>query len=319
MAMTLVESAKLTNDYLVAGVIATIVKDNPLMERLPFIDIVGEALKYNRENGIPTASFYDVGDTWAEDTPTYTPVTVALKILGGDADVDQFIQQTRSNINDQEATAIELKAKAVRHKFEDAFFYGDATAFTKEFDGLHAAGSYPLIAATQQVHMGDSGHTTGQALNLIKLDEAIDMVKPGKPELMVMTRAIRRRISQHTRASGYHFTVGTDQMGRQIPMYGEVPMVISDFLVQTELILTSGTYAYSAKTTGLTSSIFLMQFGESGICGAQSGPITVVRLGELETKDASRTRIKWYCTLLNYGTLSASLVDGITDAAVTDV
>jgi len=310
MAMTLVESAKLTNDYLVAGVIATIVKDNPLMERLPFIDIVGEALAYNRENGIPSASFYDVGDTWAEDTPQFTRVTVGLKILGGDADMDQFIQQTRSNINDQEATAIEQKAKAVRHKFEDVFFYGDATAFTKEFDGLH---SVNLVPATQQVHQGAT--TVTAALSLMKLDEAIDMVKPGKPELMVMTRAVRRRITQHTRASGYHFTVSRDEMGRQVEMYGDVPMVISDFLVQTETI-TGG--AYALKTTGDSSTIFLMQFGEAGICGAQNGPITVVRLGELESKDASRTRIKWYCTLLNYGTLSAALVDGVKDAAVTD-
>ena len=312
MAMTLAESAKLTNDYLVAGVIATIVKDNPLMERLPFIDIVGEALKYNRENGIPSASFYDVGDTWAEDTPTYTPVTVAHKILGGDADVDQFIQQTRSNINDQEATAIELKAKAVRHKFEDVFFYGNATAFTKEIDGLHSVNLIPL---TQQLHMGTT--TTGAALNLITLDEAIDLVKPGRPDLLAVTRAVRRRITQHKRASGYHFTVSPSEMGRQIEMYGEVPMVISDFLTQTETV--SGTPSvYTLKTTGDTSTAFLMQFGEQGICGAQNGPIQVVRLGELETKDASRTRLKWYCTLLNYGTLSASLVDGIKDVAVTD-
>jgi hypothetical protein len=314
MAMTLVESAKLTNDYLVAGVIATIVKDNPIMERLPFIDIVGSALTYNRENALPTAAFYDVGDTWAEDTPTYSQVTAALKILGGDADVDQFIQQTRSNINDQEATAIELKAKAVRHTFENRFFYGDTSAFTKEFDGLHSVNLIPL---TQQVHMGTT--TTGAPLDLIKLDQAIDLVKPGRPDLMVMTRAVRRRITQHSRASGYHFTVSRDEMGRQIEMYGEVPMVISDFLLQTETV--SGTPSvYTLPTTGATSTLFLMQFGEGlGICGAQNGPITVVRLGELETKDASRTRIKWYVSLLNYGTLSASLVDGITDAAVTDV
>ena len=312
MAMTLVESAKLTNDYLVAGVIATIVKDNPLLDRLPFIDIVGAALTYNRENAMPTAQFFDVGESWTEDTPTFTQVTTGLKILGGDADVDQFIQQTRSNINDVEATVIEQKAKAVRHAFEDRFFYGDATVSTKEFDGVHSVNLIPL---TQQLHMGTT--TTGAALNMMKLDEAIDMVKPGRPELMVMTRAVRRRLTQHTRASGYHFMVSRDEMGRQIEMYGEIPMVISDFLTQTETV--SGTPSvYTLKTTGLTSTLFLMQFGESGICGAQNGPITVVRLGELEAKDASRTRLKWYVTLLNYGTLSASLVDGITDAAVTD-
>ncbi len=310
MAMTLAESAKLTNDYLVAGVIETIVKENPILERLPFIDIIGNAITYNRENAMPTASFYDVGDTWAEDTPTFTQVTAALKILGGDADMDQFIQQTRSNINDQEATTIESKAKAVRHKFEDTFFYGNSTAFTKEFDGLHTTA---ILPHAQIVHQG-SGTTTA-ALSLMKLDEAIDNVKPGKPDLMVMTRAIRRRITQHTRASGYHFTVSRDEMGRQLEMYGEFPMVISDFLSQAETI--SGD-TYALRTTGDSSTIFMMRFGESGVCGAQNGGITVERLGSLETKDARRTRIKWYCSLLNYGTLSIAAVDGAKDLAVTD-
>lgn len=315
MALTLAESAKLTNDVLVAGIIETIVKDNPLLERLPFVEIEGTSLTFNQEATLPTAGFYDVGDTWAESTGTVTQVTAQLRILGGDADVDQFLQQTRSNINDQEASAIEVKAKAVRHTYEEKVFYGDNGTYPKEFDGLHDVN---LIPATQQVHMGDSGHTAGQALSLIKLDEAIDMVRGDKPDLIVMTRAIRRRITQHTRASGYHFEVSRDEMGRQLELYGSTPMVISDHLVQTELILTSGTYAYSAKTGGATSTIFILRFGEDAVCGLTHGGIQIERIGTLETKDARRTRIKWYCGLMNPNTLAASLVDGSTDAAVTD-
>ncbi|MDQ3780472.1 MAG: hypothetical protein M3354_08010 [Chloroflexota bacterium] len=45
--------------------------------------MTGTAVVYNREATMPAASFYNVGDTWTEATPTFTPVTAELKILGG--------------------------------------------------------------------------------------------------------------------------------------------------------------------------------------------------------------------------------------------
>ena len=88
MALTLAEAAKLSNDVLLTGVVETIIKDSPVLQRLPFIEIAGNGLTYNRENAAPTVSFFDVGDTWTESTPTFTQQTVTLKIMGGDADID---------------------------------------------------------------------------------------------------------------------------------------------------------------------------------------------------------------------------------------
>ncbi|MBI4339165.1 MAG: hypothetical protein HY680_04350, partial [Chloroflexi bacterium] len=96
MPLTLAEAVKLSNDLLLAGVIETIVKESPVLQALPFIEITGNGLTYNRENAAPTAAFYTVGDAWAEDTPTFTQVNTALAILGGDADVDN--QQIASSL-----------------------------------------------------------------------------------------------------------------------------------------------------------------------------------------------------------------------------
>src|SRR5215208_4567872 len=98
--------------------------------------MVGNALTYNRENAMASAAFFDVGDSWTESTPTFTQVSATLKILGGDADVDQYIATTRSNVQDIEAAVLELKAKAVRYKFEETFVTGDVAVDTKSFDGI---------------------------------------------------------------------------------------------------------------------------------------------------------------------------------------
>jgi len=48
MALTLTEAAKLSNDMLLQGVVETIIKDSPILQQLPFIEIVGNGLTYNQ-------------------------------------------------------------------------------------------------------------------------------------------------------------------------------------------------------------------------------------------------------------------------------
>src|SRR4051812_13300331 len=168
MALTLTEGAKLSNDVLLEGVIETVINDSPVLQALPFIEIVGNGLTYNRENAAATAAFYAVGDTWAENTPTFTQITTALTILGGDADVDNYLSRTRNNVQDLEAAVVALKAKAVQSKFDDTFVNGDSAIDTKAFDGIDKQ-----CSVGQTASMG----TNGATLTLAKLDEAIDLIR----------------------------------------------------------------------------------------------------------------------------------------------
>src|SRR3972149_11335289 len=186
MALTLAEAAKLSNDVLLTGVIETILQDSPILQALPFVEIVGNGLTYNRENTAPSAAFVDVGDTWTESTPTFTQVTATLKILGGDADIDNFLLSTRSNLQDLEAAVVQLKAKALRTKFEDTFVNGDTAVDTKSFDGVDK-----LTPAGQIVSMG----TNGATLTLAKLDELVDLIKGGKPGMLLMSKRTRRTLN----------------------------------------------------------------------------------------------------------------------------
>jgi hypothetical protein len=99
MAITLEEASKLSNDMLKIGVIETIIKDSPILQGLPFIEIVGNSLIYNQENTLPGATWYDINDDWATPTPpTFEKLTAELKILGENADIDAFLKATRSNV-----------------------------------------------------------------------------------------------------------------------------------------------------------------------------------------------------------------------------
>lgn len=188
MAMTLVEAGKLTQDMLLRGVIETIVSESHVLEMLPFDTIVGNALTYNSESTLPTTSFYAVGGTWVEETPTFVQKTARLAIMGGDADVDNFLQQTYANPNDLAASVIAARAKSVARKFSDTFFNGSVAGDANSFDGLHA-----LIPAGQR-YKAAANNANGGQVTLDDLDYMIDLVKPGKPDCLFLSKRVRRKL-----------------------------------------------------------------------------------------------------------------------------
>jgi len=306
MALTLAEASKLSNDMLLQGVVETIIKDSPVLRELPFVEIVGNGLTYNQEKTLPTIDFYDVGDTWAESTPTFEQVTANLKIMGGDADVDNFLKATRSNLQDLEAAVVELKAKALKDKFEDNFIYGDVTTSPKQFDGLRKLIDTET-AGNQVIAAGASGAT----LALSMLDELIDAVKGGKPDLLLMSRRSRRKINALVRASGSMMEADRDKWGNFVQYWDGIPLGVNDWILDTHTV--SGSVE-TATTGSDCSTIYAIQLGEGALCGLTApGHLTVEPIGSLETKDATRTRIKWYCSLALFASVKAAALIGIQD------
>jgi len=293
MALTLAEAAKLSNDILLSGVVETIIKDSPILQRMPFIEIVGNGLTYNRENAAPTAAFFDVGDTWTESTPTFTQLTVTLKIMGGDADIDNFLIATRSNLQDLEAAVVQLKAKAVRQLFETTFVTGDVAGNPKSFDGLDK-----LTDAGQSISMG----ANGGSLTLDKLDELVDQVKGGKPEMLLMSRRSRRIVNKLARNSGSLLETDRDEFGTMLTFYDGIPIGVSDYISDAQTVGTSTD----------CSTVYAFQMGEGALSGLTApGGLAIERVGSLETKDASRTRIKWYGSLALFNALKLARLTGV--------
>jgi hypothetical protein len=293
MALTLAEAAKLSNDVLLTGVIETIIKDSPVLQRLPFIEIVGNGLTYNREASAPSAGFFDVGDTWTESTPTFDQQTVTLKIMGGDADIDNFLIATRSNLQDLESAVVQLKAKAVQQLFEDTFITGDTGTNPEEFDGLDQ-----LTDPAQQLSMG----VNGGSLTLDKLDELIDEVQGGKPDLLLMSRRSRRIVNKLARTSGSFLEADRDEFGQMLQFYDGIAIGVSDYISD----------AQTQGTSTDCSTIYAFQTGEGGLVGLTApGGLQVERVGSLETKDASRTRIKWYASLALFNTVKLARLIGV--------
>lgn len=186
MPLTLQDAARLSQDMLVRGVIETIVEESAVLRYLPFVSVVGNSLRYNRESSLGDVDFYAVGDTWSESALVTAEKTAKLAILGGDADVDAFLQQTYSDPNDLRALVVSAKARALAHTFSDSFFNGDTALDANEFDGVRK-----LSSGSRTMNAGQDG----AVLTLDQLDELIDMVKPGMPHVLFMSNRSRRKLS----------------------------------------------------------------------------------------------------------------------------
>lgn len=293
MALTLVEASKLSNDHLLSGVIETIAAESPILQRLPFVEIVGNGLTYNRENASATAAFYDVGDGWTENTPTFTQVTSTLRIMGGDADIDNFLKSTRSDVQDLEAAIVQLKARATQNLFDDTFVNGNESTNAKSFEGVDR-----LTSGGQSVSMG----TNGATLTLEKLDELIDRVKGGKPDLLLMSRRSRRTLNVLARTAGSFLEADRDEFGQMVQFYDGIPIGINDYIADNKTVGTSTD----------CSTVYAMQFGEGALSGLTApGGLTVERVGSLETKDATRIRVKWYASIALFNTIKLAKLTGV--------
>jgi hypothetical protein len=322
MALTLVEAAKYSNDILQRGVVELLVKDDPILEKLPFKDIKGNGLTYNEETTLSGADFFDVGDTWVESVSTVTQRTATTKILGGDADVDNFLTATRSNEQDLMAEQVEAKTKAIRRAYLDAFFYGYFTGGnTKDFDGLHYLIRRTTSGSSNSIAVATSSGTS-LALSLERVEAGVDLVKGDTPDLIVMSKLMRRSINKYL--NGVGGITKTEIQGKTVQTLFEIPVVVSDHIRDNESAdLQYGTNEASTAVYGHNyadsaggdddggTSMFILRLAPEAVCGIQSKPITTDRIGNLETKDAKRVRIKWYPGLMFQKLIASAKVTGI--------
>jgi len=328
---TLTQYQYLTNDKVLAGVIEMVVKESNILKRLPIKEHVGNSLKFNIESTEATVQWYTVGDTWTENAGTWAQGSVDLKTMGGDVDTDLFSDKTKGDLQDVQAVNIAAKAKAMAAEVERAFIYGGTTdtANSKEITGvLDWIGNYESTALTTadldavnntQVIANDA---TSAVLALGKMDELIDAVIPGVPDLLMTDRRTRRYLTNTLMRASTTLKVGQDEYGVFCTSYNEIPIYINDFMKDnvdnnSSSVLTTASYDYSkTRTTSYDNSLMLtLRFDPAnGICGIQNGMMQHYPIGELETKRATRNRFVWDFAVVMLGKRCAAVLTGITDA-----
>lgn len=318
MALSLAQSALLSENDLQRGVLEVFVQEASVLDRIPLMTIEGNAYAYNKEATLPGVAFRAVNTGYTESTGTVVQATESLVILGGDADVDTFIQKTRSNINDQRAVQTRLKVKAAAYKFQDTFINGDVTVDVNAFDGLkkRLVGSQVIDAATNGLPVIGNGGSDIHAF-FDKMDELVAQV-PGltaENGAFYAPRSIRAKILSAGRRIGGTDIVKEDLTGKRIATYNGIPLLDLGENLAGTAILPLNEVQGSASDAG---SIYAVRFGEDendgAVTGLTNGGVSVRDLGEVDDKPALRTRIEFFCGVATFGGKAAARLRGVRNA-----
>lgn len=301
--MTLLEASKLQQQNpLKKGVIEIFPRTSPVLERLPFWPIQGNAFTYNQESVLPGIAFRGLNESYTPDTGVLNPVTETLTILGGISQVDRALVKTQGSVNNLRAIHDGAKAKAASLKFTKNFFKGDAESNPKEFSGLENR-----LTGAQVV---DQGATAGgDTLTLDKLDEMIDQVIGGA-DVLFMNKTMRRKVNALMRAAGQATEPVSDAFGRQIPAYAGIPIgVIEEDNEGNEILDFNEPCPGGGSDVG--TSIYACRFGFEHLSGIQNGELDVEDLGLVET--FYKTLIEWLCGMAIFHPRAAARLRGINN------
>lgn len=296
MGLSLLEAKKHSRNRQEQAVI-TELSAGPLLSTLPFREVQGSGLFYQREENLGDVGFRAFNDGYSESYAEIRQYSEALKLFGGDVKVDRAIVELEGP--QARAYQIQSKVRAMRLAFEGLFIRGDSNGNAAEFDGL----SVRLPAAQAGNHSQIiKNANTAAGLDLGKLDEVIDAVDAqGGSKYLVMSKSARRHLSAVARASG-QIDIMRSEFGGQQLVYGGLPVLEIDRDHKNVRILDSDP---------TDQSIYVVSFGNDHVTGIQNGGPQVRDLGESTDEPVLVTRVEWFCAI--------AMINGRSAARLTNV
>lgn len=309
MALTVAEAKKVTRDEGRRGVMEIIEQNASIIPVLPWETVDTFEHFFTREKKLPAASTRNVGGTWTRSTGALERVSIPLKIIGGEFDIDQFILDQGGNEDDIFARQFALRTKANAFHVEELIFDGNSLTTPSQFDGLRT-----LLTGNQLYAFS----ATGAALTIASLDELLTRV-PGATHLWMnrsLQKYILQRLQDVSTSAGHPqvFYDGVDDAGKPVVRYGNARIMVVERMDDGSTILDFDEDPGDA--TSDTASIYATRVGMDGLYGTQGvrGPTDRRDLGE--DFDAPRRvgRAEWYCNIVLGHPRAAARAFGYTDA-----
>lgn len=334
---TLEEAQKLTQSQLIPGVIEEDIKIGNILDRIPVALALGKTIKWNREKVVADAAIagVDIGEalSWASDMQ-YDDQEATLKRKYVQRRLDHFIPDVYGTIQNYEAQVLWEMKKAMYRRLGEDLIYDDLTyGGVKEFDGLHSMAAIQT-GSDLDIDNGEVG------LSLHYLRKLLKAMKHGC-DAIYMPDCIATRVTEAYEERGFAglaynvagplaaISKTTDDIGKAILKFDNVPIVPSDFLEAENANTGEGSNLRAKHNTGTANySIFGIKFGDvfkqqPGITFGFGNPdmlkqlYKLVYFPDLEDYDAAGLRLITYNAPLLGSKLCIGRIFDVTDVAIT--
>lgn len=303
MAVTLAQVAANETAPVRRGALEIAHQVSTVWDRLPFEQIEGNAYAYDKDAILPGTGFRTVNEAYVESTGVVNEDIERLSILGGDADVDKFLEKTHSGTRGSlMAQQVRLKLASAQATFVDAMFNGDVNVDPKGFDGLRKR-----LVGKQVI---ESTAAVNSEASLDDLDTLFALVQGGAPDVVYGPGTLIAKYKSLGRKVGGAEYINSEITGKREWTWNGIPFIDPGEHWSGRPILsvdaTNGGDLYAVK--------FASGFGEVGVMGISNNMLEAYDLGELQEKPAYRTRIDFYAGLVAQGGKAAARLTGVKPA-----
>jgi hypothetical protein len=319
MAVSLYQSALIAQnngEFKKAGILQTFA-EVPLLGAMVMTNVQGNSFAWTREANMGSVEFRAVNGQYTEAAGTVETRSVPLKIIGGDLDVDRYLVQTHGpEVRSAHGT---MKAKLLGQTIAQQIIKGSttasggATANINGFDGLQVRygggfGGNAIQDAGENADQIIANTGASDALSMKDLDSAIQAVD--NPTHILMPKKQKVNIVAFMRNSA-SLATSRDEFGRLVTTYAGLPIIEADVLGTAASLQQLG---YNEGASSNRASIYVMSCSDMGLQMIQNGGIDVRDLGEQNSKPVFRTRVEWYCNVVDIHPRCVARLYDISDA-----
>jgi hypothetical protein len=320
MVHTIVEYAKgqYGPDSLERAVVEVYAEQSDILVNMPFKGAPAGVYRYMEEGELPdNMAFRALNEIPQEGHGLLNDVVEQTFPIAGNIDVDRRLIARHGEQRRAIDIRMSLKKKAKKHT--DTVIFGDNGSAPREFTGLKARlrivdGVVDGTNYRSRV-FANSTASGGAALSLSQLDRAIGLVE--NPTHILMPKALKDRLPAATRDTGVSGFVGhtTDSIGRPVMTYNDLPILTGYGIGAFGEFLGFNEVGYGGGAAA-TSSIYVVRFGEDGVCGLEQQPIEVTDFGLLENGVHHRVNLEHDIGMCIEDPFSAIRMSSITNAAI---
>lgn len=172
MAYTLLDFAKLVTEPRLAGIVETLYTEEPIFQYVPFREVPGMSLTYNKETALPGIAFRGLNESYTATQGVIVPDVEHLKPFGGESDCDTVLVKAYGQ--SYRAVYDAMFSKAMALKFVQFLLYGNSPSSragvayddVKGFSGLMTR-----ITSGQTVDALGTGGSDGSSVFALRFGE----------------------------------------------------------------------------------------------------------------------------------------------------
>lgn len=320
-AVTLPEYAKTVDNPVSRSIIELFPEMSDLLGALPFKTAPGGAYRYTQEGGLgSTIGFRAINEEPTADYGVINDFVEQCFPMAGNLDVDRVLVNRYGQERRAQLEAMKVKEKA--KLWSDTLMNGDNQSNPREFTGLKqrlravGSGSTSVDGSNYESRIvANSVSSGGGALSLAMLDIAIGLVE--NPTHILMPKILMDRLPAASRDTGVtgFFTQDRDSLGRPIPRYNGLPILIGYGITPLGAFLPFNEVAFGGGSA-VTASIYILSLRDGGVCGIQTSGMEVRDMGMTEGGVFLRTNVEHDSGLVIESPYAALRLSSITNAAI---